>query len=160
MSSVTIPTSFRSEANLEEHNTIKDLEIEEREEVFIDIARALENAARDAFIEGHRHFAAMSTNMAEAIRINADQLARDDLRHSERVLARAGKRPAARSGRVKTVTSRQRSPPGFERWRPESLRSDESSLALSLWVIRRSTTASRSISLWGRSPPDTAEPRR
>jgi len=70
-------------------NTIKDLDVEEREEVFVDIGRALENTARDAFIEGHRQFAAMSTNMAEAIRINADELARDDLRNSERVLQQA-----------------------------------------------------------------------
>ncbi|OHV77161.1 hypothetical protein [Rhizobium sp. LCM 4573] len=73
----------------EKINTIKDLNVEDREEVFVDIARVLENTARDAFIEGHRHFAAMSTNMAEAIRINADELARDDLRNAERVLQQA-----------------------------------------------------------------------
>lgn len=70
-------------------NRIKDLDIEEREEFFVDIARALEHAARDAFIEGHRHFAAMSTSMAEAIRINADELARDDLNYAEHVLQQA-----------------------------------------------------------------------
>jgi len=73
----------------EKINVIKDLEVEEREEVFLDIARALENTARGAFIEGDRHFAAISTNMAEAIRINADELARDDLRNAERVLRQA-----------------------------------------------------------------------
>lgn len=55
----------------------------------MDIARALEHTARDAFIEGHRHFATMSTSMAEAIRINADELARDDLTNAERVLQQA-----------------------------------------------------------------------
>lgn len=73
----------------EKINTIKDLDVEEREEVFVEIARALENTARDAFIEGHRYFALMSTNMAEAIRLNAGELARDDLRNSERVVQRA-----------------------------------------------------------------------
>lgn len=90
MSSVFFRTSVQSEAKMEERiNTIKDLDIEEREEVFVDIARALEHTARDAFIEGDRHYAAMSTNMAEAIRINADELARDDLRNAERVLQQA-----------------------------------------------------------------------
>jgi ABC-type Zn uptake system ZnuABC Zn-binding protein ZnuA len=73
----------------EKKATIKDLAVEEREEIFVDIARALENAARNAFVEGHRHFAVMSTNMAEAIRINADELARDDPRNAERVLQQA-----------------------------------------------------------------------
>jgi hypothetical protein len=73
----------------EKINMIKDLDVEEREEVFVDVARAIENTARDALIEGHRHFAAMSTNMAEAIRVNADELARDDLRNAERVLQQA-----------------------------------------------------------------------
>jgi hypothetical protein len=73
----------------EKINKIKDLGVEEREEVFVDIARALENTARNAFIEGDRRFAAISTNMAEAIRINADELARDDLRNAERVLQQA-----------------------------------------------------------------------
>jgi ABC-type Zn uptake system ZnuABC Zn-binding protein ZnuA len=73
----------------EKIKTIKDLDVEEREEVFVDIARALESTARDAFIEGHRHFALMSTNMAEAIRLNADELARDDPQNSGRVLQQA-----------------------------------------------------------------------
>ena len=68
---------------------IKHLDIEEREEFFVDIARALEHTSRNAFIEGHRHFAAMSKSMAEAIRINADELARDDLTNAERVLQQA-----------------------------------------------------------------------
>ncbi len=68
---------------------IKDLSIEEREEVFVDIARVLEGTSREAFVEGNRHFAALSANMAEAIRINADELARDDLQNAERVLLQA-----------------------------------------------------------------------
>lgn len=73
----------------ETYDFIKDLDVIEREEIFIDIARALEQTARDAFIEGYGQFAAMSTSMAKAIRINADELARDDLHKSERVLQQA-----------------------------------------------------------------------
>ncbi|MGK6314317.1 hypothetical protein [Neorhizobium sp. DT-125] len=73
----------------EQIDSIKDLSIEEREEVFVDIARILEGTAREAFVEGNRHFAALSANMAEAIRINADELARDDPRNAERVLQQA-----------------------------------------------------------------------
>ena len=68
---------------------IKDLSIEEREEVFADIARALEGTAREAYVEGNRHFAALSANMAQAILVNADELARDDLQKAERVLQQA-----------------------------------------------------------------------
>ncbi len=68
---------------------IKDLSIEEREEVFADIARVLEGTAREAFVEGNRHFAALSANMAEVIRINADELARDEMANAEQVLLQA-----------------------------------------------------------------------
>ncbi|GAA4158594.1 hypothetical protein [Shinella granuli] len=68
---------------------IKDLSIEEREEVFADIARVLERTAHEAYVEGNRHFAALSANMAQAIRINADELARDDVQNAERVLLQA-----------------------------------------------------------------------
>lgn len=68
---------------------IKDLSIEEREEVFADIARVLEGAAREAYVEGNRGFAVLSANMAAAIRINADELARDDLQNAESVLQQA-----------------------------------------------------------------------
>lgn len=73
----------------EKTNIIKDLSIEEREEVFVDIARTLEDTAREALVEGNSHFAAVSTNMAEAIRINADELARDDPENAELVLQQA-----------------------------------------------------------------------
>ncbi|PDT13933.1 hypothetical protein CO670_25780 [Rhizobium sp. J15] len=73
----------------EKTNTIKDLSIEEREEVFVDIARTLEDTAREALVEGNSHFAAVSTNMAEAIRINADELARYDPENAELVLQQA-----------------------------------------------------------------------
>ncbi|MBB3644449.1 hypothetical protein FHX14_000608 [Rhizobium sp. BK619] len=68
---------------------IKDLSIEEREEVFADVARVLEGTAHEAHSEGNRHFAALSANMAHAIRINADELARDDMENAERVLLQA-----------------------------------------------------------------------
>ncbi|MFS8145299.1 hypothetical protein ATY78_07580 [Rhizobium sp. R635] len=73
----------------ERTNIIKDLSIEEREEVFVDIARTLEDTAREALVEGNSHFAALSTNMAEAIRVNADELARDDPENAELVLQEA-----------------------------------------------------------------------
>lgn len=68
---------------------INDLSIEEREEAFVDIARILEDAAREAFVEGNKNFAALSTNMAEAIRVNADELARDHPQNAERVIHQA-----------------------------------------------------------------------
>lgn len=73
----------------EKMKTIKDLSIEEREEVFVDVARVLEGAAFEAYVEGNRHFAALSANMAQAIRVNADELARDDIQNAERVLLQA-----------------------------------------------------------------------
>ncbi|NKK76861.1 hypothetical protein [Rhizobium leguminosarum] len=73
----------------EKTNLIKDLSIEEREEILVDIARTLEDTAREAFVEGNTHFAALSNNMAEAIRVNADELARDDLENAELVLQQA-----------------------------------------------------------------------
>jgi UDP-2,3-diacylglucosamine pyrophosphatase LpxH len=68
---------------------MKDLSIEEREEVFVDIARVLERTAREAYVEGNRHFALASANMAQAIRVNADELAREDVQSAERVLLEA-----------------------------------------------------------------------
>ncbi|ACI58502.1 hypothetical protein GGI64_001817 [Rhizobium leguminosarum] len=68
---------------------IKDLSIEEREEIFVDIARTLEDTAREALVEGNMQFAEISNNMAEAIRVNADELARDDPENAERVLLQA-----------------------------------------------------------------------
>ncbi|ACS59254.1 MULTISPECIES: hypothetical protein [Rhizobium] len=73
----------------EKTNIIKDLSIEEREEILVDIARTLEDTAREAFVEGNTHFAALSNNMAEAIRVNADELARDDPENAELVLQQA-----------------------------------------------------------------------
>ncbi|MBP2448136.1 hypothetical protein [Rhizobium leguminosarum] len=73
----------------EKTNIIKDLSIEEREEVFVDIARTLEDTAREALVEGDAQFAEISINMAEAIRVNADELARDDPENAERVLLQA-----------------------------------------------------------------------
>ncbi|MBB3523318.1 MULTISPECIES: hypothetical protein [Rhizobium] len=70
-------------------NIIKDLSIEEREEIFVDIARTLEDTAREALVEGNMQFAEISNNMAEAIRVNADELARDDPENAERVLLQA-----------------------------------------------------------------------
>lgn len=70
-------------------NDIQALSIQQREEVFVETARALEDNARVALVEGDKQFAQMSTNMAEAIRINADELAREDIGTAKRVLLEA-----------------------------------------------------------------------
>lgn len=69
--------------------TIEDLSVEEREEILIDAARTLEGNAREALVEGNQQFAALSTNMAEAIRVHADELARDDPEQAEELLQQA-----------------------------------------------------------------------
>lgn len=68
---------------------IEDLSVEEREEILIDAARTLEGTAREALVEGDKQFAAFSNNMAEAIRISADELARDDPENADKVLQQA-----------------------------------------------------------------------
>ncbi|GES43698.1 hypothetical protein RsS62_29500 [Rhizobium dioscoreae] len=69
--------------------TIEDLTVEEREEILIDAARTLEGNAREALVEGNQQFAALSTNMAQAIRIHADELARDNPEQAEELLQQA-----------------------------------------------------------------------
>ncbi|NLR97747.1 hypothetical protein HGP17_13095 [Rhizobium sp. P38BS-XIX] len=68
---------------------IENLSVAEREEILIDAARTLEGAAQEAMVEGDQKFAAFSINMAEAIRINADELAREDLESADQVLQQA-----------------------------------------------------------------------
>jgi hypothetical protein len=68
---------------------IAELSVEEREEILIDVAAILENTVRDAMFAGNPNFALMSNNMAEAIRIHADELARDDVQNAGRVLEQA-----------------------------------------------------------------------
>ena len=72
-----------------EERTIGKLSIDEREEILVDVARTLESTAREAFVTGNRHFALLSKNMAEAIHVHADELARDDPENAERVLQQA-----------------------------------------------------------------------
>ena len=55
----------------------------------MDVAKVLESTAREALFEGQRNFAVLSTNMADAIRVHADELARDDPQNAERVLQQA-----------------------------------------------------------------------
>ncbi|EPE97057.1 hypothetical protein [Rhizobium grahamii] len=57
---------------------MRALSVEEREEIFIDIARQLDRTALESMVEGNRKFAMVSKNMADAIFISADELARDD----------------------------------------------------------------------------------
>jgi len=73
----------------EKNRLIKDLSVEEREDLFADIARILADTSHEAYVEGNRHFAAFSANMAQAIRVNAGELARDDVQDAERVLQQA-----------------------------------------------------------------------
>lgn len=68
---------------------IENLSVEEREEILVDVAKILESTARDALFVGNQNFAQMSTNMAEAIRIHADELARNDVENAGRVLQQA-----------------------------------------------------------------------
>lgn len=65
---------------------IKSTSIPEREEIITDFARWLETTSQDALVYGEGRFAVMSANMAQAIRINADELARDNPETTERVL--------------------------------------------------------------------------
>jgi hypothetical protein len=69
--------------------TIRNLSVEEREEALVRVARTLQGTALEAMIEGNPQFAALSNNMAEAIWVNADELARDDPANAERVLQQA-----------------------------------------------------------------------
>ncbi|MDP9857327.1 hypothetical protein V6R98_26550 [Agrobacterium sp. CCNWLW71] len=68
---------------------IKSASIPEREEIITDFARWLETTSQDALVYGEGRFAVMSANMAQAIRINADELARDNPETTERVLQQA-----------------------------------------------------------------------
>lgn len=68
---------------------IKDASIAEREEIIVDFARWLETASQDALVYGEGRFAVMSASMAQAIRLNADELARDTPETTERLLQQA-----------------------------------------------------------------------
>ncbi|MFS2155165.1 hypothetical protein [Rhizobium sp. Rhizsp42] len=68
---------------------IKSVGVDEREEIIVDFARWLETAANEALVYGEGKFAMMSASMAEAMRVNADELARDDPEKAERVLQEA-----------------------------------------------------------------------
>jgi len=70
---------------------IKNVGTAEREEIIIDFARWLEAASQEALVFGEGRFATMSASMAEAMRINADELARDKPEAVERVLQEAYK---------------------------------------------------------------------
>jgi hypothetical protein len=70
-------------------NIIKSASIPEREEIIIDFARWLETASQEALAHGEGRFAVISANMAETIRVNADELARDKPEITERVLQQA-----------------------------------------------------------------------
>jgi hypothetical protein len=58
------------------------LSVEDREDLLVGLAIALESVAREAFVEGNKHFAAVSQGMAEAIRVNADEWAHEDIENA------------------------------------------------------------------------------
>jgi len=70
-------------------NIIRNASVSEREEIIIDFARWLETASQEALVYGEGRFAALSANMAEAIRVNADELAREKPETAERILQQA-----------------------------------------------------------------------
>ena len=70
-------------------NIIRNASVSEREEIIIDFARWLETASQEALVYGEGRFAAPSANMAEAIRVNADELAREKPETAERILQQA-----------------------------------------------------------------------
>lgn len=70
-------------------NFIRNASISEREEIIVDFARWLETASQEALVYGEGRFAVLSANMAEAIRVNADELAREKPETTERVLQQA-----------------------------------------------------------------------
>ncbi|MGR9059433.1 hypothetical protein ACU8NH_26580 (plasmid) [Rhizobium leguminosarum] len=70
-------------------NIIRSASIPEREEIITDFARWLETASQEALVYGEGRFAVMSANMAQAIRVNAEELARDNPEAAEQVLQRA-----------------------------------------------------------------------
>lgn len=72
-----------------EITAVQTLSAEEREDLLVGLAFALEGAAKEAFVEGNQQFAALSQGMAEAIRVNADELAYDDVENAGRVAGQA-----------------------------------------------------------------------
>ena len=68
---------------------MKNASVSEREEIIIDFARWLETTSQDALVYGEGRFALMSANLAQAIRANADELARDVPENADRVLKQA-----------------------------------------------------------------------
>lgn len=68
---------------------MQNMTVEEREDAFTDIARLLDSTAREAMVEGNRKFAVFSKCMADAIRLNVDELAREDAVRAEKVMQQA-----------------------------------------------------------------------
>lgn len=70
-------------------NIIKSVSASEREKIIVDFARWLEVASQEALIFGEGRFALMSASMAEAMRVNANELAREDPEKAEHLLRQA-----------------------------------------------------------------------
>jgi len=74
---------------MQSSSNLSEMSVEEREQLFVSVGRLLNAAARESMVEGNRKFGIFSKNMAEAVLLNADELARDDVRHAENVLDQA-----------------------------------------------------------------------
>ena len=68
---------------------MRNASVPEREEIIIDFARWLETTAQEALVYGEGRFALTSANLARAIRVNADDLARDTPETAARLLQQA-----------------------------------------------------------------------
>jgi hypothetical protein len=68
---------------------ISGLNVEEREEVFLDIAKDLERTAMEALFEGNLKIAQFFKNVAEAMFVKADEFAREDVQAAHHVLSQA-----------------------------------------------------------------------
>ncbi len=68
---------------------MKNASVSEREEILIDFAQWLETTSQDALVYGEGRFALMSANLAQAIRSNADDLARNTPETAARLLQQA-----------------------------------------------------------------------
>lgn len=65
-----------------EMTAIETLSAQEREDLLVGLAVALEGVAKEAFVEGNKHFAAVSQGMADAIRVNADEWSQEDVENA------------------------------------------------------------------------------
>ncbi|MDE1996082.1 MAG: hypothetical protein KGI75_26525 [Rhizobiaceae bacterium] len=71
------------------YKTIDEMTYGEREEILFAVADTLEVSAREALLEGEKAFALNSQTMAATIRVNADELAGENVDAASSVLEQA-----------------------------------------------------------------------